>query len=108
MRKNIRFLSNTGPDLLKNLKATKPAFHVGPSSAVLGSSLPSSTKKDETLSKFDPYVKKSCQSWTPSDKTFWIRTWCGNAHLMHILMAYRWRADDCPLLVLFCTGENEF
>ena len=27
------FLSNTGPDPLKNHKATKPAFNVGPSSA---------------------------------------------------------------------------
>ena len=32
---NIRFLSNTGPDTLKNHKATKPAFNVGPSSAFL-------------------------------------------------------------------------
>ena len=31
--KNKRFLSNTGPDPLKNHKATKPAFKVGPSSA---------------------------------------------------------------------------
>ena len=30
--KNIGFLSNTGPDPLKNHKATKPAFNVGPSS----------------------------------------------------------------------------
>ena len=29
----IGFLSNTGPDPLKNLKATKPEFNVGPSSA---------------------------------------------------------------------------
>ena len=29
--KNIVFLSNTGPDPLKNHKATKPAFNVGPS-----------------------------------------------------------------------------
>ena len=29
----IGFLSNTGPDLLKNHKATKPAFNVGPLSA---------------------------------------------------------------------------
>ena len=28
--KNIGFLSNTGPDPLKNHKATKPAFNVGP------------------------------------------------------------------------------
>ena len=31
--KNIGFLSNAGPDSLKNHKATKPAFNVGPSSA---------------------------------------------------------------------------
>ena len=30
--KNIGFLSNTGPDSLKNHTATKPAFNVGPSS----------------------------------------------------------------------------
>ena len=30
---NLGFLSNTGPDPLKNLKATKPEFIVGPSSA---------------------------------------------------------------------------
>ena len=31
--KNIGFLSNTGPDSLKNHKATTPAFNVGLSSA---------------------------------------------------------------------------
>ena len=31
--KNIGFLCNTRPDPLKNYKATKPAFNVGPSSA---------------------------------------------------------------------------
>ena len=31
--KNIGFLSNSGPDPLKNYEATKPAFNVGPSSA---------------------------------------------------------------------------
>ena len=30
---SIEFLSNTGADPLKNHKATKPAFNVGPSSA---------------------------------------------------------------------------
>ena len=29
----IGFVSNTGPDLLKNHKDNKPAFNVGPSSA---------------------------------------------------------------------------
>ena len=32
-QKNIVFLCNTGLDLLKNHKATKPAFNVGPSLA---------------------------------------------------------------------------
>ena len=32
-QKNIGFFSNTGPDPLKNHKATKPAFNVGPLSA---------------------------------------------------------------------------
>ena len=31
--KNIGFLSNSGLDPMKNYKATKPAFNVGPSSA---------------------------------------------------------------------------
>ena len=31
--KNIEFLSNTCPDPLKNHKATKPTFNVGPSLA---------------------------------------------------------------------------
>ena len=30
----IWFLSNTGPDPLENYEATKPAFNVGPSSAI--------------------------------------------------------------------------
>ena len=30
--KNIGFLNNTGPDPLKNIKATKPEFNVGQSS----------------------------------------------------------------------------
>ena len=61
---NIGFLNNTGPDPLKNHKATKSAFNIGPSTAhmrnailmafhwhaddisllvVIGSPLPSST-----------------------------------------------------------------
>ena len=48
---------------------------------VLGSSLPSST------------TKKRCQSWTPSDKTFWIRA-CN--HIMHL---------NCHNLI---DGENTF
>ena len=54
-KKNIGFLSNTGPDPLKNHKATNPAFNVGPSSARQRNA---------------------------------------------ILMAFRWRADDGPLIDL--------
>ena len=50
----IEFLSNTDPDPIKNHKATKPAFKVGPS--------PARQRND-------------------------------------ISMAFRWRADDDPLLV---------
>ena len=37
--KNIGFLSNTSPDPLKNHKATKPAFNVGPSLARQGNAI---------------------------------------------------------------------
>ena len=36
---NIGFLSNSGPDPLKNYKATEPAFNVGPSSARQGNAI---------------------------------------------------------------------
>ena len=54
--KNIGFLSNFGPDPLKNYEATEPAFNVGPSSARQGNA---------------------------------------------IKMAFCWRADDGPLIVVF-------
>ena len=43
--KTIGFSSNTGMDLLKNHKVTKPAVNVGPS--LVRQSLPSSTKKKQ-------------------------------------------------------------
>ena len=76
--KNIGFLSNTGPDPLKNHKATKLAFNVGPSSArqrnaismafrwraddglfivIFGSSIPSTTKTKNVL-KLRPSLTK--------------------------------------------------
>ena len=94
--KNIGFSSNTGPVSLK-IAATKPTFNVGPSSVrqqwlagsdgplivILGSSLLSSTKKKKK--------KKPCQSWTPSDKTFWI---CACSFR-------RWDIDGCELASVF-------
>ena len=76
-KKKLGFLSNPGKDPLKNHKATKPAFNVGPSwimalkgiwpaFVVFGSPLPHQLTKEKK--------KKCCQSCTPSDKTFWI---CG-------------------------------
>ena len=67
---NIGFLSNTGPDPLKITKL--PIFNVGQHSAfngvslggdddvkvAFGYSLPSSTKKEITLSKLDPIWQK--------------------------------------------------
>ena len=66
--KSIGFLCNTVPDIMKNRKATQPAFNVslradgGPLIVVFGSS--HQLKKTK---------KKSCQSRTLSDKTFWTR-----------------------------------
>ena len=80
---NIGFSSNTGPDPLKNhcyqaniqcwvvigtlakryLMAFRWRAGDGPLKVVHGSSLPTSTRK------------KRCQSWTPFDKTVWIRAW---------------------------------
>ena len=78
--KNIGFLCSTGPDPLKNHKATKPAFNYGPSSAcqrnaismafcwrsdddlfiaVFGFFIPSSTKKSV---KFGPPLTKLSRS----------------------------------------------
>ena len=85
--KNIGFSSNTGPDPLKNrsyqasiecwaiidtpaechLMAFRWRADDGLLIVVLGPSLPSSTKK----------THKNRQSWTPSDKTFWIRACTG-------------------------------
>ena len=110
--KNIGFSSYTGPDSLKNRKATKPAFNAGviigppakrhhrpasetpfmafrwradddPLLVILGSSLPSSTppppqkkkKKKKKKKAKNKQNQKTRQSWTPSDKTFWIRAW---------------------------------
>ena len=57
--------TGTSPDPLKNHKATKPAFNVGPLSVCqwnAGVSLASNRKLSDL-------------SWTPSDKTFWLCAW---------------------------------
>ena len=70
----IGFPSNTGPDLQKNHKVTKPVFNVGPSyirqglhwradvgplMVVFGPSLPSSTKKKSIVKVGPPLAKLS-------------------------------------------------
>ena len=62
---NIGFLSNNGLDPLKITKLPSQHSmlgHIG--QCVIWIVFPLIKKK-----------KKSCQSWTPSGKTFWIRAW---------------------------------
>ena len=85
--KNIGFLCNTCPDYLKNHKATKPAFNVGPSSARQRNAISMAFRwraddvpfKAEFGSSPPPPQLKKNQIWTPppppSDKTFWNRVW---------------------------------
>ena len=67
--KNIGFLSNSGPDSLKNYEATEPALNIGPSSArqraddgplivQFGSANPS-TKKKNVVKNGPPQTKLS-------------------------------------------------
>ena len=96
--KNMGFLSNTGPDPLKNHKATKSAFNFEPLSAhqrntiLNGISLVGRWWPElivvfvlDPLSPLKPpphppppkkNKKKTHQCWTPSDKTLWICPWC--------------------------------
>ena len=75
--KNIGFLSNTGLDPIKHHTATKPAFNVWPSLArqlnAISVAFRWSADDCPILVVFGSthLLKKS---WTPSEKTFWIRT----------------------------------
>ena len=79
--KAIWFLSNNSPDSLENPKATKQTFNVvGPSSArkrnaftwrFAGELMIACFKR--YLDPLSPHQLKNELSWTPSDKTFWIR-----------------------------------
>ena len=70
--KNIGFLSNTGSDHMKNHKATKPAFNVGPSLARQRNAIEMvfRWRADDgpILVVFGSthQLKKRCQSWTAS------------------------------------------
>ena len=86
--KNIGLLRISGPDPLKIYEATEPVIismpakrHLmalcwradgGPLIVLFGSTHPSSTTKKKKTKK-KKKKKKRCQSWTPSDKYFWIR-----------------------------------
>ena len=61
-----RFFSNIGPDRLKNHKATKPAFNVGPILAHFDLYLDQSSRLHHLKNKTK---KKPRQSWTPTGKT---------------------------------------
>ena len=75
IHKNMGFLSKTGPDPVKNHKATKPA-------AMLGHHWPARETPFKWcfaggqmiahLYLYSLIKKKSYLIWTPSDKTFWI------------------------------------
>ena len=101
--KAIGCLSNTGPDPLKNHKATKPALTVRSSSACQRNSIPfkwlfafwPALSGNWILSTPPPppsTEKRRCQSWTPSDKTFWIRAWAESDPLLYAV-------SQCPSLV---------
>ena len=115
--KNIGFSSNIGLDPLKNgsyqasiqcwaITGPPAKRHLmvfcwraedGPLIVVLGSSLPSSTKKKKKKKK-----KNHCQSWTPSDKTFWIRS-CDNLPVQthkpyNNFCLFTSQIKNCPLL----------
>ena len=89
--KNIGFLSNTGPDPLKNHKATKPEFNVGsPSARPMIARL-----KWYMHGSFTSSTKKS-QSWIPSDKAVWIRAWN-----MHSYIYDKWNDNDFEIIFTF-------
>ena len=78
---NIGFLSNTGPDPLKNHKATQPVFNDGPSSAHQGNTILMKAHLKWYLDLPSPHQKKQKQKNVKvgpplTDKTPWIRTWC--------------------------------
>ena len=80
-QKNKEFLSNTGPDPLKNHRATKPAFNVvqSPARQWRFADGPMMTHYKLYLDPLSAHQltekrkKKRYQICTPSDKTFWIR-----------------------------------
>ena len=89
--KNIGFLSNTGPDTLTNHKAIKP---ISDGVSLVGRRLPAyggTCIWILPLIKLKKNKQKQPQSWTPYDKTVWIRargTWtclyCEVFHVKHL------------------------
>ena len=72
VHKNIGFLCNTGPDLLKHHKATKPAFNVGPPFLWRSAGGPMTARLKFVCFFGYTYPSttiKRCLTWTPSDKT---------------------------------------
>ena len=72
--------NNIGPDPLKNHKATKPAFHVGPSwtrqrNAIYCQWWAAYIEVGYLGSLFSPHQLEKCPMWTPFGKTFQICAW---------------------------------
>ena len=81
-KKNKVFLSNAGPDPLKNHKDTKQhsmlGYHQHASEIPIKWRFAGGPMMARLKWYLDPLLsttKKHCQKWTPSDKTFWIRAW---------------------------------
>ena len=70
---SIGFLSNTGPDPLKNHKVTKPAFNIGPSSARQRNAIIADDGPTLVVFGSNHILKKRKKKLDPSEKTFWIR-----------------------------------
>ena len=106
---NIGFLGNTGPGPLKNHKAAKPAFNVGPSSARLRNNGVSLAGRlwpaFSAIWILFPLIKKRKKSWTPSGKTFWIRA-CFSSILVPIRFCKKSKDEQCSSVQMI-SGLNE-
>ena len=98
------FLSNTGPEPLKNHKATKPAFNVGPPSAHQRNAIYMAISGWLMMARFycfldplSPHTKKkkkkknekeTCHSWVSSGNIFWMRECYAMYYLKETIKSY--------------------
>ena len=101
---NIGFLSNAGPDPMKNHKATKPAFNVGPSSARHRNAIKWRIGGGPKMTPFSgvwipsPLFKE--KNVGPPDKTFWIRACMRYVHV-HVTNCSVLDRSSCELSITF-------